>query len=194
MLKGDFFMFTKVLKLKKLSVNQLCTVSVLTAVTAVLSIISGYLRVGSFGKISISFISVYISAAAFGPFIGGLVGGLADIISYAANPIGVYLWPLAFIEYAYGFVFGLFFFRASCESAKAGYVKISFCVLLQFLANITLKTFILMKFGYAPSNYTAAAIIRIPSCLIASVLQFTIISAMEKALPSFLKIITKNKM
>lgn len=193
MLKGDFFMFTKVLKLKRLSVNQLCMVSVLTAVTAVLSIISGYLRVGSFGKISISFISVYISAAAFGPFIGGLVGALADIISYAANPIGVYLWPLAFIEYAYGFVFGLFFYRAS-SGVKVGYVKIAFCVLLQFVANITLKTFILMKFGCAPLNYTAAAIIRIPSCLIAAILQFTIISAMEKALPTFLKIITKNKM
>ncbi len=193
MLKGDFFMFTKVLKLKRLSVNQLCMVSVLTAVTAVLSIISGYLRVGSFGKISISFISVYISAAAFGPFIGGLVGALADIISYAANPIGVYLWPLAFIEYAYGFVFGLFFYRAS-SGVKVGYVKIAFCVLLQFVANITLKTFILMKFGYAPLNYTAAAIIRIPSCLIAAILQFTIILAMEKALPTFLKIITKNKM
>lgn len=187
-------MFTKSLKLKKLNVNQLCTVSVLTAVTAVLSVISGYLRFGSFGKISISFISVYISAAAFGPFIGGLVGGFADIISYAANPIGVYLWPLAFIEYAYGFIFGVFFFGSACGNNKVSCIKTVVCVLVQFAANITLKTFILMKFGYAPSSYAAAAIIRIPSCLITALLQLVVITAMERTLPSILKVINKRKM
>ncbi len=185
-------MFTRVLNLKKLSVSQLCAVSMLIAVTAVLSVVSGYLRIGSFGKISISFISVYISAAAFGPVIGGLVGALADIISYFVNPIGAYVWPLTIIEYAYGFIFGLFFFRNTNSKESISYLKIVFCVALQFAANMTLKTGVLMSYGYAPSNYAASFAMRAPSCLIAAALQLAVISAFEKILPSFMRILRKK--
>lgn len=193
-MKGDFFMFKGVLSLKKLSVFQLCAVAMLIAVTVVLSAVSGYLRIGNFGKISVSFISVYAAAAAFGPIIGGLVGALADIISCFVNPVGGYLWQLTLIEFVYGFIFGLFFFKRDNQSASAFklWAKIVICVLLQFAANMTVKTGVLMSVGYAPSNFAAAFVLRLPSCLAASVLQLVVIGALEKVMPSVLKIIKRQ--
>lgn len=177
-------MFEKAVKFKKPSVGRLCTISMLVAVTAVLSVMSGYLRIGSFGKISISFFSVYIAAAMFGPFTGGLVGAVADFVSYVVNPIGIYLWPLAIIEYAVGFVFGLFFFSKTEQIKKTSFTKTILCVLVLFAVNAVPKTLVLMHYGYAPSNYTAAFLLRLPSNILTMIIQFVVINSTEKNLPA----------
>ena len=77
-------MFKNALKLKKMSTKEVCIIAMLIAVTVVLSFISGYLRT-PVGKLNISFVSVYVCAAMFGPLAGGLVGALADLISGKAG-------------------------------------------------------------------------------------------------------------
>ena len=71
----------------KLTVKQLCTIAMLIALTAVLSCIAGNLRIGNAVKFSVSFVSVYVSGALFGPVWGGFVGAAADVISHFANPV-----------------------------------------------------------------------------------------------------------
>ena len=187
-------MFENVLRLKKLTVSQLCAVAMLIAVTVVLSAVSGYLRVGNISKISISFISVYIAAAAFGPLIGGAVGALADIVSFFVNPVGGYMWQFTLIEYAYGFIFGLFFYRSekSNSSGAVIWIKVIACAAVQFVSNMTLKTLALMSVGYAPSNFLAAMALRLPSCVVTLILQLVVLSAFEKLLPSVLKVVRKR--
>ena len=143
-------MFKGVLRLKKLSVYQLCTIAMLIALTAVLSQISGNLRIGNVSKFSVSFISVYITAVAFGPLVGGLVGAVADVISYLANPTGAYIFWFTLIEFVNGFLFGVFFYRAQIKTEKKLYfvLRALLCVVSQLAVNMFLRTYLLMKLGF----------------------------------------------
>ncbi len=155
------------IKMKKITTKELCIISMLLAITVVLSYLSGYLRIGTAIKFSVSFISVYLSAALFGPFIGGLVGALADIISCIVNPVGALIWQLTVIEFLYGASFGVFFRNKKNKKLKALdiFIRAAGCSTFQFLINVFLKTFILKNLGYVPGNYKAALAIRIPGCV-----------------------------
>ena len=149
----------------------------LIALTVVLSFLSGFLRVGNISKISISFISVYFAAAAYGPLTGGLVGACADIASYIINPTGVFLWPLSVIEFFYGFLFGVLFFKdfKKKETVRFGVFKIILCVLIRFITDLLLKTTVLMSAGYLPKDFNAAIILRLPSALTMALIQIVVL-------------------
>jgi len=176
---------------KRLNTKEVSTISMLIALTVVLSYISGFLRIGNISKFSISFISVFIAAAAFGPLIGGFVGGAADIISYVFNPTGVYLWQLSAIEFIYGFIFGILFYNMTLKGAKDKFlwVKILLCVLIQLAINLFVKTLVLMSVGYLPLSFFLSVSMRAPACFIMAVFQIILIGAGSRFMPGFLKII-----
>ena len=157
--------------------KKLCVVSMFIALTVVLSYLSGFLRVGNISKISISFISVYLSAVAYGPVIGGFVGACADIVSYIVNPTGVFLWPLSIIEFFYGFLFGSLFYNDFKQKSKKNFnlMKIIICVIIRFLADLFLKTPVLINAGYLPESYCGAFLLRLPSVLLMAVIQLVIL-------------------
>lgn len=190
-------MFKGVLSLKKLSVYQLCTIAMLIAVTAVLSQVSGHLRIGNFSKLSVSFISVYIAAAAFGPLAGGLVGAVADIISYVANPTGAYIFWFTVIEFANGFLFGLFLYRAEIKKERKFYfiLKVALCVLSQLAVNMIFRTYLLMKLGFlSPGlSFMQAFAMRFPASFTMTVVKFIVLTALEGFVPMFLKTVRKRR-
>ena len=91
--------------------KKLCVIAMLMALTVVLSYLSGYMRIGTFMKFSISFVSVYIASALYGPLAGGFVGAGADIISCFVFPMGTLVWEITLIECFYGVLFGIIFYR-----------------------------------------------------------------------------------
>ena len=111
-------MFKNALRLKRMSVAELCKVAMLVAITLVLSYISGYLRIGNLAKFNISFISVYIAGMAFGPVVSGIVAALADVISFAANPTGPFVPVFTILEFVNGFLFGLFLLSGCLENKE----------------------------------------------------------------------------
>ena len=124
----------EILRLKKMSVKELCTVAMLVAITVILSYISGYLRIGPVSKFNISFISVYIAGAAFGPWVGGIVAAMADIVSFLANPTGPFMPWFTVIEFMGGFLFGLILFRGNRDRSRLNFVfRVVLCVVLQYL-------------------------------------------------------------
>ena len=177
---------------KKLSVKEQCAIAMLIAITVILGIVSGNLRIGNISKISVSFISVYVAAVLFGPIVGGFVGAAADIVSYFANPTGAYIWQLTLIEFLYGAVFGLFFFWQKKDAPKTVFwLKVIACVLIQFGVNMTVKTFVLMNVGYLPQNFYTAASLRLPSCAVIAVIQLVVLGLLEPFIPVFFKLIRK---
>lgn len=162
---------------RNLTVRKLCTMAMLIALTVVLSLLSGYLRIGTAIKLSVSFVSVYIAAALLGPLAGGTVGALADVISYFINPVGAFLWPLTILEFFYGVLYGL------CFSPKKKHyfrTRLSLCVGAQLLLNILAKSYVLMSFGYAPAPFGAAILVRLLPALIQAALQVIVIVIFEK--------------
>lgn len=156
------------IKMKKITTKELCIVSMLLAITVVLSYLSGYLRIGNAIKFSVSFISVYLAAALFGPFMGGLVGALADVISCFVNPVGALIWQLTAIEFCYGASFG-FFFRNKCNKERKAWdiiIRASLCSFFQFIVNIFVKTSVLKDLGYVPGDFLSAVYIRLPGCIV----------------------------
>lgn len=160
-----------------LKTKKVCSVAMLIALTVVLSFLSGFLRVGNITKISLSFVPVYFAAAIYGGLTGGLVGALADIASYIINPTGPFLWPLSVIEFFYGFIFGILFYKDFQKKDNRGFntYKVILCVLIRFLADLFLKTPVLIFAGYLPSEFIPSVILRLPSASVMAAIQFVIL-------------------
>lgn len=187
-------MFKNSLSLRKLSVHNLCAIAMLIAVTAVLSLVSGHLRIGNFSKLSVSFISVYIAGAAFGAPVGGFVGAAADVISYLANPTGAYIPWFTLIEFVNGFLFGLFFCRNEWEKGKKIFSLMAvLCVTSQFLVNMFLRTYLLLTLGFLSPELTfwGAFAMRFPASFIMTVFKFAVLFILYPFMGMFIKSVRK---
>ena len=170
---------------RKMTVKKLCVIAMFIALTVILGYVSGFLRVGNISKISVSFISVYLAAASFGPLVGGFVAAMADFVSFLANPTGMYLWQLTIIEFIFGFLFGVFFYREKYQ--KIPYLRLNIRILMysviQFTINIIIKTLILQSVGFVASDFAVAIIQRLPGCLVAVALNFVVLNLFERFMP-----------
>ncbi len=179
-------MFKNALRLRALSVNELCKVAMLVAITVILSYVSGFLRVGNVGKLSISFVSVYVAGAAFGPVIAGVVAALADVVSFLANPTGPFVVWFTLIEFVNGFLFGLLLFRENDDMPKYRLLLCTvICVLLQYFVNI-LRTFALAELYYN-GNFVSTFIMRLPSTTFMAAVKIFVIIAIEPVMDNVIK-------
>lgn len=154
----------------KSDTKNICVTGLLIASTVVLSAISGYLRIGNIGKLSLGFVSVFLSAYCYGGIIGGMVGVTADIISFLVNPAGAFLPFLTAVEFLFGFFYGFIFFGLG-ENRRA--IKSVICVLFQTLINLLLKTLILSS-AFGP-NFKTVFFARLPICTVQAILILTVL-------------------
>lgn len=186
-MKGRFFMenFRRMLGLEKLSVKKMCLLAMLTAITAVLAIYCT-LRVGNAIKIPLKFISVFVTAAIYGPVWGGVVGALGDILNSFLVPVGPPLPQITAVEFLYGFVFGLFFYKKE----KHYYINTVLCAFVLTVTDITLMSYLLTGVGYFPS-FASAVSVRFTASVIKFVLYIAVCLILKKYLKSFERIIMK---
>ena len=166
-------------KKEKVTVKQICVIAMLLALTVVLSYLSGYLRIGTFMKFSISFISVYMAAVLYGSLAGGFVGAAADIISCFVFPMGALVWEITLTECFYGVLFGMFFYRGKFF-IKNIYMRVLLCSLVRFFADVFIKTAVLAHYGYVPGNYGAALTTRVPGCAVMLMLTAAVLYVSER--------------
>ena len=163
------------LGLKKITVKNLCTLAMLTSLTVLLAIFCTF-RIGDTIKIPLKFITVFITAFSFGPVWAGVVGALGDILNSILVPVGPLLPQITIIEFLYGFIWGLFFYR---NSDKYYTVKTIICSVILTLIDLFAVSYILMSVGYFPS-FTVAFTIRLPASVIKSVLYIVTILVFKK--------------
>lgn len=190
------------LGIRRLSVKEMCTLALLIAVTIVLSMYAT-LRIGSYIKVSLKFIPVFITGALFGPVPAGLVGFLGDLLNTFIQPVGPWLPQLSLIEFLFGFTFGMCFYKHT--SMSPSYIlRLVICVIIQFALSIFLNTLFLVQMGYVPAftaaidagltywqSFAAAVVSRLPASLAKLVLQCVVIAVSAAYLPVFEKIIRK---
>ncbi len=168
------------LGIRKLTTKDVCTLGLLIAITVVLSIVSGYIRIGLDGKISLSFVSVFVAGALFGPLFGGVVGAMADIISCFVNPVGAFLPQLTLIEFMYGFIFGVFFYK---RDEKFYIPSVLVCDIFVLVVNALLKTIILCPI--VGREFVPELIIRLPICLVQSAIILVVLLFIKPFLKKF---------
>ena len=113
---------------------------------------------------------MFLTGALYGPVAGGLVGAAGDILNAVLVPVGPLLPQITAVEFLYGAIFGLFFFKA--ENNGVYYI-------LQFLIGITVTTYILVDVGYF-SSFGAAVIIRLPAAIATLAMHIFCICIMKK--------------
>lgn len=176
------------LSLRVSTVKELCVLALLIAVTVLLSIYCTF-RFGNAVKIPFKFISVFVTAALFGPLWGGIVGALADIITYILFPVGGAPLPqITMVEFMYGFTYGLFFYNMHSWSGFKTMIKIVVCVIFQIVVfNLGLTTFFLADV-YEMTYETALATRALPG-VINMAIQLVIITILSKYISTFRKVL-----
>lgn len=166
--------------------KDICTLAILIAITVLLAIY-GTLRIGSGIKISLKFISVFVTAALFGPLWGGTVGALSDIIAFIVNPVGgMFLPQITMVEFLYGFTYGLFFFNMGSWQGFKTMLKVVLCVIFQIsLLNLGLTTYFLMP--VMKMSFDSLLVMRSVSALISMAIQLVALTFMSKYISSFRK-------
>lgn len=170
------------------TVKDLCVLALLIAITVLLAVYCT-VRIGNGIKVSFKFISVFVTAALFGPVWGGAVGAIADVVAFFINPVGGTLLPqITFVEFLHGFVFGLFFFNVgSWQNAKT-VLRVIFCTIIQIVfLNLGLTTYFLMPL--MNMSFNALVALRAVSALISMVIYLAILSFMCKYISSFRRIL-----
>ena len=186
-------MFKNSLSFKKLSTRDLCFMAMLVATTLMLSAISGYLRIGDAIKFNISFISVYVGAALYGPLAGGVIAAMADIISFLINPTGAFIPVFTIMEFVNGFLFGLFLYMNTGQRRKLPRVLVTalICTLLQFCVNMFWRTYELSSLYKSPFWTLFAT--RLPGNIAMVVCKVAIIMLLEPYMNRFRKMIFKDQ-
>ena len=65
------------------STKNLVTLSLLTAIVAILSYLGGFIKIGGLASISLTLIPVVVGAAMLGPWAGAWLGGVSGVIFFA---------------------------------------------------------------------------------------------------------------
>ncbi|MBS3810587.1 MAG: folate family ECF transporter S component [Halanaerobiales bacterium] len=134
----------------KISTRKLVFLSLLTALGVILTRFLS-LRLPLFGiegiRIGIGSLPIIFAGMVFGPFAGGIVGALTDLIGYWVSPMGAYMPHFTLTAFLTGFIPGFILIYLFKEKRQIKYILISITV-GQVITSIILVTyFIHILFG-----------------------------------------------
>lgn len=174
------------MKKRKITVKKLCVLSMLTALTVILAIFCTF-RIGNAIKIPFKFITVFITATVYGPVWGGVVGALGDFLNSVLVPVGAPLPQITAVEFLYGVIFGLFFYK---KHGKIYYINTVICAFVMTIIDLTLVSYILTSVGYF-SSFTVAVTIRFSASAIKFFMYIVVCILLKKYITSFERLINK---
>lgn len=162
-------MFKQIFKPVKLTSKNLSIISLLLALTLILSMFFT-IRIGSGIKLSVKFLTLALTSMLFGPVYGGIVGAVSDILAYLINPVSFFLPQITFVNFLYGFTYGIFLKNIS--NSKKGYLSAVLCVVFQivFLHMLLSSYFLMPVMGL---DYTAMLTLRFPAAILNMIIQIT---------------------
>lgn len=101
--------------LLKDSLHELKDVKALavTAMLLAIAVVLGFytLQLTDFLKIGFAFLADELTGMMFGPVVGGLMGGIADLIKYLVHPTGPFFPGFTISGMASGFLYGLVLYK-----------------------------------------------------------------------------------
>lgn len=118
--------------------KQLKTI-VITAMMIAVAIILGFFSVSvtEYLRIGFSFIANELTAMMFGPVVGGLMGGIADVIKYLLKPTGPFFFGFTFNAILGAVIYGVMFYKKPMSFGRILAAK----VIVGLVVNLLLGTY-----------------------------------------------------
>jgi len=168
----------------KIDTRKLCILALLTAITVVLAMF-GTFRLGNIVKIPFKFISVYVTAAIFGPVAGGITAALGDVINSVAFPVGPWLPALTIVEFLSGFLFGVFYHNKNLKG-RGYFIRTFICVMFLFVLDMIITTYALTNAKYFVS-FEAGFKVRLPAGIVEAVIQAVVLLSASAFMPALIR-------
>lgn len=113
------------------STYNLAICALLMALTLVIS--SFTIQIGDYIKIGFSFIASELAYMLFGPVVGMIFGGAADVFSYIIKPTGAFFPGFTISGILSGLIYGMFLYKKRISFGRILIVKAVVAVLINML-------------------------------------------------------------
>ncbi|MFV0344078.1 MAG: folate family ECF transporter S component [Anaerocolumna sp.] len=144
-------------KIETIVVNAL-----LLAMNTVLGAFS--IMIGEFIRIGFSFLTLATAGMLYGPVIGGLFGGIGDLINYIVRPNGPYFPGFTLNSILTGVIYGLFFYQKKITLKRTILAKLI----------ITIFIDLILTTNWLSILYGQAFMVLLPMRIIKSTIMFSI--------------------
>lgn len=141
LLQRRYFFMTNLRQLFRDSFHELKDVKALavTAMLLAIAVVLGFytLQVTDFIKIGFAFIADEMTGMLFGPVVGGLMGGAADLVKYLVRPTGPFFPGFTISGAASGVIYGMILYKRPLTIRRVALAN----GLVMILVNICLNTY-----------------------------------------------------
>jgi riboflavin transporter len=138
--KGGIHMttFIRTLTSSAKELNKIPTITgaaLLTAMNTVLGYFS--IVIGNFLKIGFSYLTLAIAGFMYGPVVGGILGGLSDILNFIIKPMGPFFPGFTINAILTGFIYGLIFYKKPITLLKVFLTKLFLVIVIDLILGTT---------------------------------------------------------
>jgi ECF transporter S component (folate family) len=138
--KGGKHMTTFISTLKS-SAREIRKISTITgaALLTAMNTVLGYftIMVGNFLKIGFSYLTLAVAGFLYGPVIGGILGGLSDILNYVIKPTGPFFPGFTFNAILSGFIYGLILYKKPVSLLRVFLTKLLLVIIVDLILTTT---------------------------------------------------------
>ena len=109
---------------------------VVTAMFIAIGVVLGFfftIQVTDFLKIGFSFIANEMTALLFGPVVGGIMGGVTDIIKFVLKPTGAYFFGFTFNAILGAVIYGMILYHRPISLKRILIAKIIVAIIVNLL-------------------------------------------------------------
>ncbi len=154
---------------------------VITALLIAMGIVLGQfsIQVTDQMKIGVSFVPTQMTANLFGPVVGGIMGGVADILKFIIKPTGPFLIGYTLSAILGPVIYGMMLYRQPISFWRILLSKLVVAVVI----NLFLGTFWSYYYFHAPywASLPAKALQQVIQVPVQSVLYYLVMLALKKA-------------
>lgn len=110
---------------------------VVTAMMIALGVVLGFytVQIGDFLKIGFSGLANELTAMLFGPVVGGLMGGITDILKFIIRPTGPFFFGFTFNAILGAVIHGAFWYKRPLSLKRVFAAKITVAIVVNLLLN-----------------------------------------------------------
>lgn len=116
------------------NMRTLAVTAMLMAIAVVLGFF-GTVQIGDYLKIGFSFIANELAALMFGPAVGGIMAGTADIIKYIVKPTGPFFPGFTISAIVGGIIYGCILYKKPLSLKRIAAAKITVSIVVNMLLN-----------------------------------------------------------